>query len=78
MDLMSLNIHRGRDHAIATYNDMRQICGLRRATSFEDLTDQIPGGVSNFLWCEWSSHEKYEVLVSNAKIILQCIKSFST
>ncbi|ROT65453.1 peroxinectin, partial [Penaeus vannamei] len=45
MDLMSLNIHRGRDHAIATYNDMRQICGLRRATSFEDLTDQIPGGI---------------------------------
>nr|AAL05973.1 peroxinectin [Penaeus monodon] len=45
MDLMSLNIHRGRDHAIATYNDMRQICGLRRAQSFDDLTDQIPGGI---------------------------------
>ncbi|XP_063859519.1 chorion peroxidase-like [Scylla paramamosain] len=41
MDLMSLNIHRGRDHAIATYNSMRQACGLRRATTFEDLRDQI-------------------------------------
>ena len=41
MDLMALNIHRGRDHAIATYNEIRQICGLKKATSFHDLTDQI-------------------------------------
>lgn len=41
MDLMSINIHRGRDHAIATYNSMREACGLRRARTFEDLADQI-------------------------------------
>ncbi|MPC38869.1 Peroxidasin [Portunus trituberculatus] len=41
MDLMSLNIHRGRDHGIATYNSIREICGLRRATNFNDLKDQM-------------------------------------
>ncbi|XP_050718904.1 chorion peroxidase-like isoform X4 [Eriocheir sinensis] len=41
MDLMSLNIHRGRDHGIATYNSIREVCGLRRARDFADLQDQI-------------------------------------
>lgn len=41
MDLMSLNLHRGRDHGIATYNSIREVCGLRRAVTFQDLSDQI-------------------------------------
>lgn len=47
MDLMSINVHRGRDHGIATYNDMRVVCGLPRAQSFRDITDQIPQSVSD-------------------------------
>ncbi|ESP00222.1 hypothetical protein LOTGIDRAFT_238662 [Lottia gigantea] len=35
-DLVSFNINRGRDHAIATYNQMREYCGLRKLTSFYD------------------------------------------
>ncbi|WKX96698.1 hypothetical protein Q1695_012829 [Nippostrongylus brasiliensis] len=40
-DLGSLNIQRGRDHAIPSYNTMRAFCGLPRAKDFEDFSDMI-------------------------------------
>ncbi|KAF2356989.1 hypothetical protein FHG87_012251 [Trinorchestia longiramus] len=42
MDLMSLNLHRGRDHGMAPYNAIREVCGLSRARSMGDFNDQIP------------------------------------
>ncbi|MEL7428911.1 MAG: peroxidase family protein, partial [Pseudomonadota bacterium] len=36
MDLASLNIQRGRDHNIATYNEMREAMGYHRIESFDD------------------------------------------
>jgi len=36
MDLVSLNIQRGRDHGVAGYNDVREQLGLPRITSFDD------------------------------------------
>ena len=35
-DLMSLNIQRGRDHAIQAYNEYRELFGLGRITNLRD------------------------------------------
>ena len=37
-DLASLNIQRGRDHGIASYNQVRQEMGLEAVTSFEEIS----------------------------------------
>lgn len=40
-DLLSYDIQRGRDNGLPPYNKMRQLCGLKKAIRFDDLSDLI-------------------------------------
>jgi hypothetical protein len=41
MDLGALNIQRGRDHGLPSYNDMREDLGLSRKKSFKEITSDV-------------------------------------
>ena len=37
IDMFAFNVQRGKDHGVATYTEMRKVCGLSRPRSFKDL-----------------------------------------
>lgn len=55
-DLGSLNIMRGREHGIPSYNKWRQFCGLSVAKSFEEFKDtMLDSNIRNALSTNYQS-----------------------
>ena len=42
LDLISLNIQRGRDHGLPGYNAYREICAVGKAEKWSDFQDYVP------------------------------------
>ncbi|XP_047025906.1 peroxidase-like [Helicoverpa zea] len=66
MDLIAMDIQRGRDHGIASYNDYREICGLPRARCFQDLANEIPQDRINALQYLYECVDDIDLFVGGA------------
>jgi Animal haem peroxidase/RTX calcium-binding nonapeptide repeat (4 copies) len=49
VDLGAIDIQRGRDHGILSYNDLREAFGLERVYSFYDITGEDPDAIKAFV-----------------------------
>ncbi|XP_068625509.1 peroxidase-like isoform X2 [Battus philenor] len=49
LDVLAIDIQRGRDHGLPGYVQYRTLCGLSQATDFHDLIDVIPHETVNKL-----------------------------
>uniref|UniRef100_A0A1B0DME4 Uncharacterized protein n=1 Tax=Phlebotomus papatasi TaxID=29031 RepID=A0A1B0DME4_PHLPP len=65
-DLKAIDIQRNRDHGLASYNDFREFCGLKRATTFEDFLDLISPRHVEKLRAHYTSPEDVDLTVGGS------------
>ncbi|XP_059610069.1 peroxidase [Phlebotomus argentipes] len=65
-DLKAIDIQRNRDHGLASYNDFREFCGLKRAATFDDFLDLISPRHVEKLRAHYTSPEDVDLTVGGA------------
>ncbi|XP_035895666.1 peroxidase-like [Anopheles stephensi] len=65
-DLKAIDIHRARDHGLASYNDFRELCGYARANRWEDLYASIPRATVDQLARWYDTVDDVELTVAGA------------
>eukprot|EP00088_Acartia_fossae_P028789 TRINITY_DN29621_c0_g1_i3.p1 TRINITY_DN29621_c0_g1~~TRINITY_DN29621_c0_g1_i3.p1 ORF type:complete len:828 (-),score=123.74 TRINITY_DN29621_c0_g1_i3:220-2703(-) len=63
MDLVALNIQRGRDHGIPPYMQWRKLCGLKEFSSWKELSTLFPSTVVARLQSLYKSIDDIDVFV---------------
>ncbi|XP_073997956.1 peroxidase-like isoform X2 [Rhodnius prolixus] len=61
LDLVALNIQRGRDHGLPPYNDWREGCGLPRARIWADLESEMDPSTIRILSTLYNSVEDIDL-----------------
>ncbi|WKX96764.1 hypothetical protein Q1695_012872 [Nippostrongylus brasiliensis] len=61
LDLIAINIMRGRDHGLPSYVDHREYCGFERPMSFESLSSIMDGGSVDALRRAYESVEDVDL-----------------
>ena len=61
MDLVALNVQRGRDHGLPPYLEWRKICGLPRITNWQELSAVVEKPNVSVCTCT-TSHSHYRHL----------------
>lgn len=63
MDVVSLDIQRGRDHGIPSYAQFRRYCGLKDIQSVQDLAQVMVKGSTNRLLKQYKTWNDIDLLV---------------
>ena len=63
--LGAINIQRGRDHGISSYNTYRSLCGLTTAETFDDLTN-IPSVNLDMLKANYANVNDIDLFIGGA------------
>ncbi|KAH8314271.1 hypothetical protein KR074_008905 [Drosophila pseudoananassae] len=65
-DLKSIDIQRARDFGVASYNDVREFCGLRRAVDWAEFAHEIPGEKISLLRRLYATPDDVELSVGGS------------